>query len=55
MMKNVSVALPESYLKLIKKLIDAEVLPSRSEAVRNAVREYLEKDIKLVNNMELIV
>ena len=47
-MKIVTVNLPESYIKAMKKLVGPEGLyPSRSELIRCATRAFLEKEISL--------
>lgn len=51
-MKIVTVNVPESYIKTIKKLVGENGLyPSRSELIRCAVRDFLLKELKLARNM----
>jgi metal-responsive CopG/Arc/MetJ family transcriptional regulator len=45
-MKNITINLPEIYLKNIQKLIDLNVIPNRSEGVRTAIREFLHDEYK---------
>jgi len=47
-MKIVTVNVPESYVDAIAKLTgDGGLYPSRSELIRNAVREFLLKELRL--------
>ncbi|MFO8019191.1 MAG: ribbon-helix-helix domain-containing protein [Promethearchaeia archaeon] len=48
-MQNISINLPEIYLKNIQKLIDLDLIPNRSEAVRTAIREFLHEEYKNLN------
>ena len=41
-MKNITIALPEVYVQNILKLQNIGLVPSRSEAIRNAVKEFLQ-------------
>ncbi len=50
-MVNITINLPEIYDQNIQKLIKMKVVPSRSEAIRIALREYLHKDYK---NLKLL-
>lgn len=46
-MKIITINLPESYLKAVDSLVGNEYLyPSRSEAIRVAVREFLIKELE---------
>lgn len=50
--KIVTVNVPESYLDSIEKLVGEHGLyPSRSELIRVAVRDFLLRELKMVNNM----
>jgi len=42
-LKLISVNLPESYLNGLDKLVKEKQFPSRSEAIRTAIRELLRK------------
>ena len=44
-MKNITIALPEIYVKNIEKLQQIGMVPSRSEAIRLAIREFLKKEV----------
>jgi len=50
-MKNISINIPDIYDENIQKLIKMKLIPSRSEAVRTALREFLKKEEK---NMKLL-
>ena len=43
-MKNITINIPELYDQNIQKLIKMKILPSRSEAIRIALREFLQKE-----------
>ena len=49
--KNITINLPECYDKAIQKLIKKRIIPSRSEAVRTALREFLLREF---NNLKLL-
>jgi len=51
-MTNITINLPEIYDKNIQKLIELKLIPSRSEAIRTAVREFLNKEYN--KNLELL-
>ena len=50
-MKNITIALPEIYVKNLGKIQEIGMVPSRSEAIRLAIREFLKKEI---NNCKLL-
>ena len=50
-MKNITIALPEIYVRNLEKIQDIGMVPSRSEAIRLAIREFLKKEI---NNCKLL-
>ena len=50
-MQNITVYIPEIYDDNIQTMIDLKLTPSRSEAVRTAIREYLHQEY---NNLELL-
>ena len=39
-MQNITINIPDIYDKNIQKLIKMKVVPSRSEAIRTALREF---------------
>ncbi len=43
-MVNITINIPDNYDYNIQKLIKAKLTPSRSEAIRTALREYLNKE-----------
>jgi metal-responsive CopG/Arc/MetJ family transcriptional regulator len=45
---NVSVNVPEVYLKELDKLIKLGLVKNKSQFVREAIERYLNKDIKLI-------
>ena len=44
-MKNITIALPEIYVQNLEKLQTLGMVPSRSEAIRSAIREFLKKEV----------
>lgn len=46
-MKNITIAMPEIYVDNIEKLQTIGMVPSRSEAIRLAIREFLKKEIHI--------
>ena len=51
-MKIITINLPGKYLSAIQTLNDMGVYPSRSEAIRIALRDFLEKELTMFNNLE---
>ena len=54
-MVNITINLPEIYDENIQKLIREKIVPSRSEAIRIALREFLHieyKNLKLLGFFE---
>jgi len=51
-MKNLTINIPEIYDKNIQKLIGMKLVPNRSEAVRTALREYLQEEYDI--NLDLL-
>ena len=51
-MKIITINLPEKYLEAIQTLNDLGVYPSRSEAIRTALSEFLDDEIKMFGNLE---
>lgn len=51
-MKNITINLPELYDKNIQKLIKMKILPSRSEAIRLALKEFLQREY--TENLQLL-
>jgi Arc/MetJ-type ribon-helix-helix transcriptional regulator len=52
MMKIITINLPEKYLEAIQTLNDLGVYPSRSEAIRTALSQFLDDELKMFNNLE---
>lgn len=50
-MVNITINLPQIYDDNIQKLIKMKILPSRSEAIRTAIREFLHEEY---NNLKLL-
>jgi Arc/MetJ-type ribon-helix-helix transcriptional regulator len=50
-MINITINLPEIYDQNIQKLIKMKIVPSRSEAIRIALREFLHTEYK---NLKLL-
>jgi len=51
-MKNITINIPDIYDNNIQKLIKMKLLPSRSEAIRTALREFLNKEYN--KNLDLL-
>lgn len=46
-MKVITINVPTKYIKVIQKLQDAGLYPSRSEAIRVAIRDFMYKEQEL--------
>ena len=46
-MKIITINLPEKYLSAIQTLNDLGIYPSRSEAIRVALRDFLTDELKM--------
>jgi Arc/MetJ-type ribon-helix-helix transcriptional regulator len=51
-MKNITINIPDIYDEKIQWLIDKKFLVSRSEAIRTALREFLQKEYN--HNLDLL-
>ena len=51
-MKIITINLPEKYLAAIQVLRDLGQYPSRSEAIRIALSDFLAKELKMYNDLE---
>ena len=51
-MEIISIYIPEIFDTVIHKLIEAKVTPSRSEAIRTAIRDFLRDDISFMNMLK---
>lgn len=45
-MQNITINIPDIYDFNIQKLIKAKIVPSRSEAIRTAIREFFHEEYK---------
>ena len=52
LIKIITINLPESYLSAIQILNDLGIYPSRSEAIRIALRDFLSNELKLFQELE---
>ena len=50
-LKNITINIPDVYEEVIQKLIKLKITPSRSEAIRTAIRELLYKDFALSTDL----
>jgi Arc/MetJ-type ribon-helix-helix transcriptional regulator len=50
-MTNITINIPNIYDENIKKLIEMKVIASRSEAIRTALREFINNEYK---NLKLL-
>lgn len=51
-MKIITINLPEKYLDAIQVLMDMNVYPSRSEAVRTALNDFLTNELKMTLDLD---
>ena len=51
-MRIITINLPEKYLSAIKVLNDLGVYPSRSEAIRVALRDFLPDEMKMYEELD---
>jgi Arc/MetJ-type ribon-helix-helix transcriptional regulator len=51
-MKIITINLPEKYLSAIQTLNDLGIYPSRSEAIRIALGDFLEDELKMFEDLE---
>lgn len=51
-MKIITINLPGKYLSAIQTLNDMGVYPSRSEAIRIALKDFLEEELTMFNDLE---
>jgi len=40
-MKKIALYVPESYFEALDQLVESKIVPSRAEAIRLAIRDYL--------------
>ena len=51
-MKIITINLPEKYLSAIQILNDMGIYPSRSEAIRIALKNFLSEELKMYEALE---
>jgi antitoxin ParD1/3/4 len=51
-MKIITINLPEKYLEAIQTLNDLGIYPSRSEAIRIALHDFLTDELKMYKELE---
>ena len=51
-MKIITINLPEKYLSAIQILNDLGVYPSRSEAIRKALLDFLSSELEMFQSLE---
>ncbi len=51
-MKIITINLPEKYLQAIQILNDMGLYPSRSEAIRTALNNFLTNELKMFSDLE---
>ncbi len=52
-MKICTINIPDSYLDCIEVLVNMGFYPSRSEAVRNALKDFLGKETQMVEELDV--
>jgi len=51
-MKIITINLPEKYLSAIKVLNELGIYPSRSEAIRVALKDFLPDELKMYEELD---
>jgi Arc/MetJ-type ribon-helix-helix transcriptional regulator len=51
-MKIITINLPEKYLNAIQTLNYLGIYPSRSEAIRIALRDFLDEELKMYEDLD---
>ncbi|MBD3212170.1 MAG: ribbon-helix-helix protein, CopG family [Candidatus Lokiarchaeota archaeon] len=51
-MRIITINLPEKYLDAIQILNDLEIYPSRSEAIRIALENFLKDELRMYEDLE---
>ena len=51
-MKNITICLPDDFVTVLKKFENDGLVPSRSEAVRLALREFLRDEVTLLLTLQ---
>lgn len=52
-MQNITINLPEAYCDGIERLLNYGIFPSRSEAIRVALKEFLDKEFAVLELLGL--
>jgi Arc/MetJ-type ribon-helix-helix transcriptional regulator len=50
-MKLITLYLPETYIKLLDRLVDERFYPNRAEAIRVAIRDLINEEVWRRNNV----
>jgi Arc/MetJ-type ribon-helix-helix transcriptional regulator len=50
-LKIITINLPERYLSAIQTLNDLGIYPSRSEAIRIALKDFLNEELKMYDDL----
>lgn len=48
-MVNITISLPEIFIENIERFQNAGIVASRSDAIRTAIREFLEKETAIIS------
>ena len=51
-MKMISLLLPDPWIEMLDELVGQGISPSRSELIRDQIRELLDKHGKILEHME---
>lgn len=51
-MKNITINLPDDFVRTLKEFENAKIVPSRSEAVRLALRDFLREEVSLLLTLQ---
>lgn len=50
-LKNITINIPDCYDVAIQDLIEAKKVPSRSEAIRRALKDFIRSEISMINDL----
>ena len=50
----ITVHMTEQYVKALDKLVELKLFPSRSEAIRVAIRDFIDRYTRYVNQNDLL-
>ncbi|MEJ2250089.1 MAG: ribbon-helix-helix protein, CopG family [Candidatus Lokiarchaeota archaeon] len=51
-MKIITINLPDKFLSAIQVLNDLGIYPSRSEAIRTALKDFLDKELNMFDELD---